>query len=154
MKLSGKAARGVSKRLLVLALAANLAACGTIIHPERQNQRASGNLDIGIVLLDGIGLFFFIIPGVIAYAVDFSNHTIYLPGGHRLSSQDGEHKYAEIHIDGKMDQAAIENAIRTETGLTVDMSRQDVKPVKLDSLADLDVQFAQYRAGTRIALAQ
>lgn len=53
--------------------------CGTILYPERNGQNRDGNLDLGVVLLDGIGLFFFIIPGVIAYAVDFNNGTIYLP---------------------------------------------------------------------------
>ncbi len=153
MKSYRKAARALTTRLLILALAASVAACGTIIHPERQNQRASGNLDVGIVILDGIGLFFFIIPGVIAYAVDFSNHTIYLPSGHR-SSLDGQHRYAEIRIDGKMDQAAIENALRAETGQALDLGRQDVEVTRLDSTADLDAQFAQYRKGTRVALAQ
>ena len=36
-------------------------------------------LDAGVAVLDGIGLLFGIIPGVIAFAVDFSNGTIYLP---------------------------------------------------------------------------
>jgi len=61
-----------------VALAAGSAGCGTILHPERRGQPA-GRLDWGIVALDAIGLFFFFIPGVIAFAVDFSNGTIYLP---------------------------------------------------------------------------
>ena len=48
------------------------------MHPERRGQPA-GRLDWEIVALDAIGLFFFFIPGVIAFAVDFSNSTIYLP---------------------------------------------------------------------------
>ena len=60
-------------------LAVQLIGCGTILYPERTGQR-SGHVDVGVALLDGIGLFFFLIPGIIAYAVDFSNGTIYLPG--------------------------------------------------------------------------
>jgi hypothetical protein len=60
------------------ALAAGSAGCGTILHPDRRGQPA-GNLDWGIVALDAIGLFFFFLPGVIAFAVDFNNGTIYLP---------------------------------------------------------------------------
>ncbi len=138
-------------RAFILALAISLVACGTIIHPERQNQRASTNLDVGIVILDGIGLFFFIIPGVIAYAVDFSNHTIYLPSGQR-SGLDGP-TFAKIHIDGKMDQAAIERAIRAETGAAVDMSRPDVQVIRLESPAEMKARLAEYQAGTRVALA-
>lgn len=60
--------------------------CGTILHPERRGQPA-GPLDWKIVALDAVGLFFFFIPGVIAFAVDFNNGSIYLPpeqyGRHR-----------------------------------------------------------------------
>jgi hypothetical protein len=56
----------------------SLASCGTVLHPERRGQPA-GRLDWGVVLLDGLGLIFFFIPGVIAFAVDFSTGAIYLP---------------------------------------------------------------------------
>src|SRR5215472_17337813 len=52
--------------------------CGTILYPERRGQ-PRGPLDPGVVVLDAIGLLFFIIPGVIAFAVDFSTGAIYLP---------------------------------------------------------------------------
>lgn len=52
--------------------------CGTIFYPERRGQPA-GMLDWKVVALDGIGLLLFFIPGVIAFAVDFNNGTIYLP---------------------------------------------------------------------------
>ncbi len=153
MYLFGKTFNAGFVRLFILALLLNLAACGTIMHPERKGQ-APGHIDVGVAILDGIGLFFFIIPGVIAYAVDFSNNTIYLPHGHRFSSQDTSHEYMQIHIDGKMDQAAIENAIRAETGIAVDLRQANVEVVKLDSAADLDAKFASLEAGQRVALAQ
>jgi len=56
-----------------------VAGCGTILYPERRNQPPGGNLDWGIVALDGVGLLLFFIPGVIAFAVDFSTGAIYLP---------------------------------------------------------------------------
>lgn len=52
--------------------------CGTVLHPERRGQ-AAGPLDWKIVALDGIGLLLFFVPGVIAFAVDFSTGAIYLP---------------------------------------------------------------------------
>ena len=55
--------------------------CGTILHPERRGQ-PPGPLDWSIVALDAIGLIFFIIPGIIAFAVDFGTGTIYLPPGY------------------------------------------------------------------------
>ena len=58
-----------------------LSGCGTIFYPDRRGN--STHLDAGVAILDGIGLIFFIIPGVVAYAVDFSTGCIYLSGkGH------------------------------------------------------------------------
>jgi hypothetical protein len=54
------------------------AGCGTIMHPERRGQPA-GPIDWKVVALDGIGLFLFFVPGVIAFAVDFATGAIYLP---------------------------------------------------------------------------
>ena len=56
-----------------------VAGCGTILHPERRNQPPGGGLDWGIVAMDAVGLLLFFIPGVIAFAVDFSTGAIYLP---------------------------------------------------------------------------
>jgi hypothetical protein len=53
--------------------------CGTILHPERRHQPPGGGLDWGIVALDTLGLLLFFIPGVIAFAVDFTTGAIYLP---------------------------------------------------------------------------
>ena len=52
--------------------------CGTIMYPERRGQ-AGGRIDAGIAILDGVGLLFFLIPGIIAFGVDFATGAIYLP---------------------------------------------------------------------------
>jgi hypothetical protein len=59
------------------ALAA-LAGCGTVLHPERRGQPA-GRIDWAVFALDAVGLIFFFIPGVVAFAVDFATGAIYLP---------------------------------------------------------------------------
>ena len=66
-----------------------LMGCGTLMYPERKGQK-SGKIDAGVAILDGIGVLCFIIPGVIAFAVDFYNGTIYLPGtsGGRSTEQN------------------------------------------------------------------
>ena len=55
-----------------------LTGCGTIFYPERRGN--STHLDPGVAILDGIGLLFFLIPGVVAYAVDFTTGCIYMSG--------------------------------------------------------------------------
>jgi len=71
--------------LICAVLILQLAGCGTIMYPERKGQK-SGKIDAGVAILDGIGLLFFLIPGIIAFAVDFNNGTIYLPGTAKNSS--------------------------------------------------------------------
>ena len=60
--------------------------CGTIMYPERKGQRG-GKIDAGVAVLDGVGLLLFIIPGIIAFAIDFNNGTIYLPGTSRATAR-------------------------------------------------------------------
>ena len=72
-----------SRRKFLQALSAGcvppvLTGCGTIFFPERRGQ-PPGPLDWRIVALDALCLVFFFIPGVIAFAVDFSTGAIYLP---------------------------------------------------------------------------
>lgn len=74
--------KNLAKLALGIFLVANFTACGTILYPERKGQR-DGRLDAGVVVLDAVGLLFFIIPGVIAFAVDFSEGTIYFPPDHK-----------------------------------------------------------------------
>lgn len=66
--------------LLLIAALLNTAACGYLIYPERQGLRGD-RVDGTVVVLDAIGLLFFVLPGVVAFAVDFSTGCIYLPKG-------------------------------------------------------------------------
>jgi hypothetical protein len=55
-----------------------VAGCGTILYPERRYQ-PHGDVDLKVVALDTLGLLLFFIPGVIAFAVDYTTGAIYLP---------------------------------------------------------------------------
>jgi uncharacterized protein (UPF0333 family) len=147
MKTTKKSFTSIAVPFLAFTMIVNLASCGTILYPERQGQKA-GQIDPAVAILDGVGLLFFIIPGVIAFAVDFNNHTIYLPHGHSSS------KYSQIQSDKKLDMATMENLIRAETGKTINFQQSNMEIVKLDSVADLDSKFALYGNDNHIALAQ
>ena len=99
---------------------ANSAGCGTILHPERKGQ-VDGRIDPSIAVLDGIGLLFFLIPGVIAFAVDFNNGTIYLPGTD--GSLDMNQGVRKIHFEGELDIQNLQRVLERETG----------KPVTIDA---------------------
>jgi hypothetical protein len=72
-----------SRRTFVVASSAFFAAaatgCGTLMHPERVGQTRRGNVDWTVVGLDAIGLCFFFLPGIIAFAVDFGNGAMFFP---------------------------------------------------------------------------
>lgn len=63
-------------------LLTQLAGCGTLLYPERRGQPV-GEIDPAVVLFDGIGLFFFVVPGLVAFAIDFATGAIFLPGGQK-----------------------------------------------------------------------
>jgi hypothetical protein len=56
-----------------------LAGCGMLLHPERRNQPSGGSVDWSVFALDTVGLLLFFIPGVIAFAVDFTTGAMYFP---------------------------------------------------------------------------
>ena len=120
------------KKILTLfistGLILNLTACGTILHPERKGQ-TSGRLDAGVVLLDAVGLMFFFVPGVIAFAVDFSNGTIYLPDGYTQNLTDEE--LQSVTVNGQVDQEKLKALIENKTALQL-----PEQPLNVTSLED------------------
>jgi hypothetical protein len=130
-------------RLFVCAVfMVQLMGCGTIMYPERKGQ-SEGRIDAGVAILDGLGLLFFIIPGVIAFAVDFSNGTIYLPERHLRSSLDDK-TLKVVTFDAKhSSMASIERIIKDESGCVVKLEQGNIKISKLKSVKDMMVQFAK-----------
>jgi len=108
---------------VIVAVVAQAAGCGTLLYPERRGQ-THGRIDAGVAILDGIGLLFFIIPGMIAYAIDFSTGAIYLSGGHRSSlSPDG---VKVIRVDPRsLDDRTISEIVSRETGIPVDSTKAE-----------------------------
>jgi hypothetical protein len=137
-----------------IVLIAQLVGCGTLMYPERRGQKG-GRVDVGVAILDGIGLLFFIIPGIIAYAVDFSEGTIYLPAGIARGSLNIK-DIKQVKFDPKHYNAAtIEKIIKRETGYAVKLSQDNMEVYKLKSLDDMMARFAEVLPGiqnTRIAL--
>jgi len=66
--------------VLIIVFTFQIAACGTIIYPKRRGQTA-GRIDPAIAILDGVGVLLFVIPGLVAFAIDFASGAIYLPEG-------------------------------------------------------------------------
>ncbi|MGM0418345.1 MAG: hypothetical protein ACQEQS_06460 [Thermodesulfobacteriota bacterium] len=107
--------------------------CGTILHPERKGQ-VSGRIDPGIAILNGLGLFFFLVPGVIAFAVDFSNGTIYLPEGESsdIIEKLNPETMRKIETDIQLTRKNIEKIIEKQTGTNVDLRSSSVEILPSD----------------------
>ena len=125
---------------LAASLLVQLTACGTILHPERKGQKG-GQIDPAIAIFDGIGLLFFFLPGVISFAVDFSNGTIYLPGGRQSSLSDEELQRVAPH--GKLDEKSLAEILRAKGLLEKDQA-QHLQIQQLDSLGEVYARLAIY----------
>ena len=66
--------------VVVTTLGLQVAGCGTLLYPERRGQ-SSGHVDTGVAVMDGLWCLVFIVPGVVAFIVDFGNGAIYESGG-------------------------------------------------------------------------
>ena len=100
--------------VLAATLFTQLTACGTLFYPDRRGQ-IEGRVDPVIVALDAIGILFFVIPGLIAFAVDFATGAIYLPGG-QTAQVDPQQLQQVIGADGQVDQLALKALIERSTG--------------------------------------
>ncbi|MBU1284635.1 MAG: polyribonucleotide nucleotidyltransferase [Gammaproteobacteria bacterium] len=100
--------------LIVAALLTQLTACGTLFFPDRRGQ-IEGRIDPMVAGLNAIGILFYVIPGLIAFGIDFATGAIYLPGG--LTSQvDPQDLQNVVDADGKIDAAKLKALIEVQTG--------------------------------------
>ena len=116
----------VVSSFLIACLLSQMVACGLILHPERKGQKA-GQIDPAIALFDAIGLLFYLVPGVIAFAVDFYSGTIYLPGGKRAQLTPEEMR--DIKTDTGVDRAALTKALKTR-GIEVNPAELQVESLQ------------------------
>ena len=134
---------------LILFLTSQLVACGTILYPNRRGQ-TSGRIDPGVAILDGVGLLFFIIPGAIAFGVDFTTGAIYLPAGHHSAVRIPVHPH---DANGKISKADIERAIHKATGKTVQFSNAQMRAFRMSSLTSLKTALDTGAGGSQPKLA-
>ena len=123
----------ITSKLILLTLTINLTACGTLFYPERIGQRHSNEVDIKIAVADGIGLLFFIVPGLIAFAVDFNNGSIYLPP--RYGSNDKGVKV--VTTDREIDNDYLEAMLDQEFDIQVDLDASSTLIDKNRSLEEV-----------------
>ncbi|MEE2879623.1 MAG: hypothetical protein VX593_11510 [Pseudomonadota bacterium] len=140
------------RRLLVLAgtgaIAAPLAGCGTILYPERRGQ-TGGRLDTAVVILDGLGLLLFLVPGIIAFAVDFGSGAIYLPGGSRAEADDEMNTY---RFAGKLTEEKFDEAYEHQYGEPRDWAFEDAQRIEVSDVEDMHRKLAAIHASGTVRL--
>ncbi|BCG22813.1 hypothetical protein TUM18999_10040 [Pseudomonas tohonis] len=108
----------MSSRLIGGAVAAalltQLTACGTLFFPDRRGQ-IEGKIDPVVAALNAVGILFYVIPGLIAFGIDFATGAIYLPDNETAQVDPSLLKDA-IDADGKVDNARLKAIIERETG--------------------------------------
>ncbi|RRV06227.1 polyribonucleotide nucleotidyltransferase [Pseudomonas sp. v388] len=103
--------------VVVATLLTQLSACGSIFYPDRRGQ-IDGKIDPAIAALNAFGLLFYIIPGVIAFAVDFATGAIYYaPGEH--AQIDPQKLQPAVNPDGSVDNLKLQAIIEAELGRTL-----------------------------------
>lgn len=112
--------------------------CGTILYPERRGQPA-GMLDWKVVAMDAVGLILFFVPGVIAFAVDFSNGTIYLPPDYQGLNQTDRQSARLVKVrapDERMTVATLEKIVSENTQRDIRLTPGRYETEKLDHIDD------------------
>ncbi len=129
------------KGLLVALLILQMSACGFLRYPERQGQK-KGQIDAGVAVLDAAALIFFIVPGVIAFAVDFATGAIYLPPGQSKSKLFAENRIVTVWLDLKdLNQVNIEAVVAGHTGHRISLSGPNIELSKLKNKGEIVHQF-------------
>lgn len=126
--------------VLAVTLVANLVACGTILYPERKGMRA-GKIDPVVAGLDAIGLLFYVIPGVIAFVVDYNNGTIYLPRGRRSSLDE---KVNVVHANHVIDNAYLEQVLKDQLQVHTDLQSKKVIRQRVASVESVQGEITLY----------
>ena len=100
--------------VLAVALFTQLSACGTLFFPDRRGQ-IDGRIDPVVAALNAIGILFYVIPGLIAFGIDFATGAIYLPNGHSAQIDPQELRKV-VDAEGRIDHARLKALIEQHTG--------------------------------------
>lgn len=128
--------------VLSVMLTIQLSACGYLLHPERRGQKPVGRIDPAIATLDALGLLLFIVPGVIAFAVDITNGTLYFPSGHHHSSAPTETGHMTVirvnpaELNGK----TIQEIVEKHTGVFIRLDLRNVEIYELDRSENIEAR--------------
>ena len=131
----------LNRSIIALALSLNLVAvsgCGYLLYPERHGQTGT-RIDPVVAAMDAGLLLLYVIPGIVAFAVDFTNGTIYIPpdgesaiDGH-LGAEDNsqllQDGWSEVSVEGEMNSENVARAFTEEQGAGISAAAIELMPV-------------------------
>jgi hypothetical protein len=138
--------------VIVIVLIIQVSACGYFMYPERRGQKPVGRIDPAIAVLDALGLLLFIIPGVIAFAVDITNGTLYFPGGQHHSSVTGEsYRMTMIRVNPtELNEKMIQQIVEKQTGVSLRPDLRNAEIYALDRSENIEATLGKLeRSGYR-----
>ena len=139
-----KKVRNAITTILVGLILFQTASCGFILYPERKGQ-TQGRIDPGVAILDAILLLPGVIPGVIAFAVDFVTGAIYLPKGHsNIFELIKEREPVERElVSREINFKALERRLFEKTGKEIHIDSEKVKLYRIDDSACIERYFVK-----------
>ncbi|MEM9101892.1 MAG: polyribonucleotide nucleotidyltransferase [Pseudomonadota bacterium] len=124
-----------------------LSACGTLLYPERQGQ-TKGRIDPAVAILNGVGLLVFLVPGLVAFGIDFHTGAIYLPRGSSSSFLSGQvedqTESTVIRTSDVRDLEKLKTLIKRETGVELDFNDPSLQVMSVNSLQALHAQLISH----------
>lgn len=112
--------KALASILLSTTLITQLAACGTVFYPERRGQ-ISGEIDPGVAILNGLGLLLYVIPGLVAFAVDFATGAIYFPDARY--SVAPERLNQAVDSQGEVDPLKLQAILHEDLGIDLPLQQ-------------------------------
>jgi len=141
-------AKSILAAVVIAVFGFQTTSCGYILHPERKGQRG-GRIDPAIAVLDGVGLLLFLIPGIVAFVIDFHYGTIYLPGGKRAEAgtMEGDDTMRVVKIEGEITPETVQAVLARETGSEVDLDKAQIRLARAGTTEDIQTLLNQAESG-------
>ncbi|PKL90726.1 MAG: hypothetical protein CVV21_11275 [Candidatus Goldiibacteriota bacterium HGW-Goldbacteria-1] len=142
---------GILRLTVCVLLVFVLVGCGTILYPKRAGQKG-GQIDVSVAVMDGLCVLLFVVPGIVAYIVDFSTGCIYLPGTYG-SMEPEDMKKVSFDPDNSTVKD-IEDIVSKETGIDISANSPALKIYSFESLSELEKSAAVLMLGDKIVLSR
>ena len=140
MKFKKRVLRALTFLLAAFTLIQTLG-CGTLIYPERRGQ-TTGRIDPGVAILDGAGLLLFIIPGLVAFGVDFSTGAIYMPSRKGKAALGPGPVVVRVN-PGDLSLSRIEKVLDEYSGKPIKLDPQKLEVRQPDRTLSLEEQLSR-----------